>query len=154
MIADGGVKRDGALLEALLFGGDTVMLGNAFAGTIETPGETVHKSVLLPESQKAVKVAFKVFRGMASIGAIVDRLDVEDADMLDLETLGAEGLEVSVPARGSARAITQDMVKHLCSAVSYGGARSLGELKELFWKEPEKYLIKLTEAGRRESYDR
>jgi IMP dehydrogenase/GMP reductase len=74
--------------------------------------------------------------------------------MLDLETLGAEGLEVSVPARGSARAITQDMVKHLCSAVSYGGARSLGELKELFWKEPEKYLIKLTEAGRRESYDR
>jgi IMP dehydrogenase/GMP reductase len=79
---------------------------------------------------------------------------VEDADMLDLETLGAEGLEVSVPARGSARAIMQDMVKHLCSAVSYGGARSLRELKELFWKEPEKYLIKLSEAGRKESYDR
>ena len=45
MIADGGIRRDGALLEALLFGGDTVMLGNVFAGTIETPGETVHKSV-------------------------------------------------------------------------------------------------------------
>jgi IMP dehydrogenase len=154
LIADGGVRRDGALLEALLFGGDAVMLGNAFAGTLETPGETVHKSVLLPESQKAVKVAFKVFRGMASIGAIVDRLDVEDADSLDLETLGAEGLEVSVPARGSARSIVQDMVKHLCSAVSYGGARSLAELKELFWKQPERYLIRLSEAGRRESYER
>ena len=154
MIADGGVRRDGALVEALLFGGDTVMLGNAFAGTVETPGETVHKSVLLPESQKAVKVAFKVFRGMASIGAIVDRLDVEDVDILDLETLGAEGLEVSVPSRGSARSIVQDMVKHLCSAISYGGARSLAELKELFWKQPERYLIKLSEAGRRESYER
>jgi IMP dehydrogenase len=154
LVADGGVRRDGALLEALLFGGDTVMLGNAFAGTIETPGETVHKSVLLPESQKAVKVAFKVFRGMASIGAIVDRLDVEDADSPDLETLGAEGLEVSVPARGSARSIVHDMVKHLCSAISYGGASSLAELKQLFWKQPERYLIRLSEAGRRESYER
>ena len=154
LIADGGVRRDGSLVEALLFGGDTVMLGNAFAGTVETPGETVHKSVLLPESQKAVKVAFKVFRGMASIGAIVDRLDVEDADSLDLETLGVEGLEVSVPARGSARSIVQDMVKHLCSAISYGGANSLAELKELFWKQPERYLIKLSDAGRRESYER
>jgi len=110
--------------------------------------------VLLPESQKAVKVAFKVFRGMASIGAIVDRLDVEDADSPDLETLGAEGLEVSVPARGSARSIVHDMVKHLCSAISYGGASSLAELKQLFWKQPERYLIRLSEAGRRESYER
>ena len=69
LIADGGIRRDGAIIEALLFGGDTVMLGNAFAGTAETPGETVHKSVVLPESQKVVRVPFKVFRGMASIGA-------------------------------------------------------------------------------------
>jgi IMP dehydrogenase len=154
MIADGGVRRDGALLEALLFGGDTAMLGNAFAGTLETPGETVHKSVVLSESQKTVKVPFKVFRGMASIGAIVDRLDVEDADSLDVETLGAEGLEVSVPVRGSARAIAQDMVKHLCSAVSYGGAGSLAELKALFWADPQRYLIRLSAAGRRESFER
>ena len=52
----------------------------------------------LPESQKVVRVPFKVFRGMASIGAMVDRLDVEDADAVDVDTLGAEGLEVSVPA--------------------------------------------------------
>ena len=105
LIADGGIKRDGAIIEALLFGGDTVMLGNAFAGTTETPGETVHKSVVLPESQKVVRVPFKVFRGMASISAMVDRLDVEDADSVDVETLGAEGLEVSVPLRGSARPV-------------------------------------------------
>ena len=56
------------------------MLGSAFAGTEETPGEVVQKSVVLPESQKTVKVPFKVLRGMASIEAIRDRLDVEDAD--------------------------------------------------------------------------
>ena len=80
IIADGGIKRHGALAEALLFGGDCAMLGSAFAGTEEAPGEIVHKSVVLPESQKTVKVPFKVLRGMASIEAIRDRLDVEDAD--------------------------------------------------------------------------
>src|SRR5439155_12609503 len=74
LIADGGVRRDGSVAEAFLFGGDTVMLGSAFAGTEETPGETVLKPVLMPESQKIVRVPFKVFRGMASIGAVRDRL--------------------------------------------------------------------------------
>ena len=105
IIADGGVKRHGALIEALLFGGDCTMLGSAFAGTEEAPGEVVHKSVVLPESQKTVKVPFKVLRGMASLEAIRDRLDVEDADTVELEAIGAEGMEISVPARGSARTI-------------------------------------------------
>jgi IMP dehydrogenase len=154
LIADGGIKRDGAIIEALLFGGDTVMLGNAFAGTTETPGETVHKSVVLPESQKVVRVPFKVFRGMASIGAMVDRLDVEDADTVDVETLGAEGLEVSVPLRGSARPIIAGMLKHLSSSVSYGGAAGLRELKSMFWDKPEDYIVKLSTASRRESFER
>jgi IMP dehydrogenase len=154
LIADGGVKRDGAVIEALLFGGDTVMLGNAFAGTAETPGDTVHKSVVLPESQKVVRVPFKVFRGMASISAMVDRLDVEDADVVDVETLGAEGLEVSVPLRGSARPVIAGMLKHLASSISYGGAASLSELKKMFWEKPNEYIIKLSSSGRRESFDR
>src|SRR5204862_3523423 len=66
LIADGGVKRDGAFAQALLFGGDSVMLGSAFAGTEETPGEIVLKPVVIPESQKVARVPFKVFRGMAS----------------------------------------------------------------------------------------
>jgi IMP dehydrogenase len=154
LIADGGVKRHGAFVQALLFGGDTVMLGSALAGTTETPGDVVQKPVVVPESNKTVRVPFKVFRGMASLQAIVDRLDVEDADAADVEALGAEGMEISVPARGSVRPILRDMLKHLCSAISYGGASSLPELQEMFRKEPERYVIRLTEPSRRESFDR
>jgi IMP dehydrogenase len=154
LIADGGIKRHGAIFEALLFGGDTVMLGSMFAGTEETPGEVVQKSVVLPDSQKTVKVPFKVLRGMASIQAIRDRLDVEDADTADVEALGAEGTEVSVPARGSVRPIVQDILRHLCSSISYSGATSLEEIKTLFWKDPFHFLIKLSASGKRESYDR
>jgi IMP dehydrogenase len=154
LIADGGVRRDGSIALALLFGGDCVMLGSAFAGTQETPGEVVLKPVVIPESQKVAQVPFKVFRGMASIGAIRDRLDLEEADQVELEALGAEGLEVSVPARGSVRTVIRDMLKHLCSAVSYGGASSLQELRERFWAEPERYLVRLSDAARAESYQR
>jgi IMP dehydrogenase len=154
IVADGGVKRDGGLTEALVFGGDSVMLGNAFAGTEETPGEVVLKSVLMPESQKMVQVPFKVFRGMASLAAVRDRLDLEEADPREVEALGAEGLEVSVPARGSARHVIHDMLKHLCSAISYGGASSLSELRQKFWSRPEAYLIKLSDASRVESFER
>jgi IMP dehydrogenase len=154
VIADGGVKRHGALAEALLFGGDCAMLGSAFAGTQEAPGEIVHKSVLLPESQKTVKVPFKVLRGMASLEAIRDRLDVEDADKVELEAIGAEGMEISVPARGSARTIVREMIKHVCSSISYGGAASLCELRASFWAAPETFLIKQSASARRESYER
>jgi IMP dehydrogenase len=154
IIADGGIRRHGGIAEALIFGGDCTMLGSAFAGTEEAPGEIVHKSVLLPESQKTVKVPFKVLRGMASLEAIRDRLDVEDADRVELEALGAEGMEISVPARGSARTIVRDMIKHLCSSISYGGASSLAELRRMFWADPTKYVIKQSASAKRESYER
>jgi IMP dehydrogenase len=154
LIADGGIKRHGALALALVFGGDCAMLGSAFAGTEEAPGEIVHKSVLIPESQKSVKVPFKVLRGMASLEAIRDRLDVEDADRVELEAIGAEGIEISVPARGSARTILREMIKHLCSSISYGGADSLRGLRDAFWREPERFLIKQSASARRESYER
>ena len=154
LIADGGVKRHGAFVQALTFGGDTVMLGSMLAGTTETPGDIVQKAVVVAESQKTVRVPFKVFRGMASLQAIVDRLDVEDAEAADVEALGAEGMEVSVPARGSVRPLLRDLVKHLCSAISYSGASSLGEMQERFRKNPERYVIKLSESARRESFDR
>jgi IMP dehydrogenase len=154
LIADGGVRRDGALAQALLFGGDSVMLGSAFAGTEETPGEIVLKPVVMPESQKVARVPFKVFRGMASVGAVRDRLDLEDADPRELEALGAEGLEVSVPARGSVRSIIRDMMKHLCSAISYGGVVSLREFRGKFWSDPQRYLIRLSQASQAESFER
>jgi IMP dehydrogenase len=154
LIADGGIKRHGSILEALLFGGDTVMLGSMFAGTEETPGEVVQKAVVLSDQQRTVKVPFKVLRGMASIQAIRDRLDVEDDDVIDMEAIGAEGTEVSVPARGSVRPIIHDILKHLCSSISYGGARSLAELRQMFRADPMKYLVKLSASAKRESYER
>jgi IMP dehydrogenase len=154
LIADGGIRRDGAVALALLLGGDCVMLGSALAGTEETPGEIVLKPVLLPDSQKIVQVPFKVFRGMASIAAVRDRLDLEDADPRELEALGAEGREVSVPARGSVRAVLRNMVRHLCSAISYGGASSLGEFRDAFHADPRRFLIRLSPAARLESYER
>jgi IMP dehydrogenase len=154
LIADGGIKRDGGIAEALLFGGDSVMLGSAFAGTHETPGEIVLKSVLMPDSQKVVQVPFKVFRGMASLAAVRDRLDLEEADAQEVEALGAEGLEVSVPARGTVRLVIQEMLKHLCSSISYGGASSLSELQTQFRSHPERYLIRLSAAARTESFQR
>jgi IMP dehydrogenase len=154
VIADGGIKRHGAIAQALLFGGDTVMLGSAFAGTQETPGDVVMKPVLMPDSQKVVQVPFKVFRGMASLAAVKDRLDLEDADAHEVEALGAEGLEVSVPARGSVRTVIHDMLKHLCSSISYGGASSLTELREKFEADPSRYLVRLTTASRHESFTR
>ena len=154
LIADGGIKRHGSILEALLFGGDTVMLGSMFAGTEETPGDVVQKTVLLPDQQRSVKVPFKVLRGMASIQAIRDRLDVEDDEVVDLEAIGAEGTEVSVPARGSVRPIIQDILKHLCSSISYGGAKSLGELRQMFRDDPMRYLVKLSASSKKESYER
>jgi IMP dehydrogenase len=154
LIADGGIKRHGAILEALLFGGETVMLGSMFAGTEETPGDVVQKSVVLPDQQRSVKVPFKVLRGMASIQAIRDRLDVEDDEFVDLEAIGAEGTEVSVPARGSVRPIIHDILKHLCSSISYGGAKSLVELRQMFRDDPLKYLVKLSSSSKRESYER
>src|SRR5205085_9213707 len=122
--------------------------------TEETPGDIVMKPVLIAESQKVARVPFKVFRGMASVGAVRDRLDLEDAGPNEVEALGAEGLEVAVPARGSVRTIIQDMLKHLCSSISYGGATSLGELREKFWANPDQYLVKLSAASRAESFNR
>ena len=59
-----------------------------------------------------------------------------------------------MPARGSARPIIRDMLKHLCSSISYGGASTLAELRQRFWADPQRYLIKVSASGRRESYER
>ena len=58
------------------------------------------------------------------------------------------------PRAASARTIVRDMIKHLCSSVSYGGAASLGELRSLFWADPDKFLIRQSPSARRESYER
>jgi hypothetical protein len=59
-----------------------------------------------------------------------------------------------VPARGSVRPILRDMLKHVCSAISYGGASSLAELQQRFRENPQRYVIRLSESSRRESFER
>ena len=105
LIADGGINRDGALSHAPV-GGDTAMLGSAFAGT-RRPRRGGPEAGHPARDAAHGEVPFKVLRGMASVGAIQDRLDLEDADDADIEALGAEGREISVPARRSVRIISR-----------------------------------------------
>ena len=63
-------------------------------------------------------------------------------------------MEVSVPLRGSARPVLQEMIKHLCSSISYGGGASLADVRRRVTTDPGRYLIRLTESSRRESYER
>ena len=155
IIADGGIRRHGGIAEALLFGGDCTMLGSAFAGTEEAPGEIVHKSVLLPESQKTVKVPFKVLRGMASLEAIRDRLDVEDADRGRARGARCRG---HGDQRAGARLRADDRPRHDQAPVLVDQLRrrrqprascgpSSGRIRE-------RYLIKQSASARRESYER
>jgi IMP dehydrogenase/GMP reductase len=59
-----------------------------------------------------------------------------------------------VPARGSVRMEIHDMLRHLCSSISYGGASSLSELREKFDASPEQFLVKLSASSRAESFQR
>jgi len=59
-----------------------------------------------------------------------------------------------VPARGSVRPIIHDILKHLCSSVSYGGARNLAELRAMFHEAPLRHLVKLSASAKKESYER
>ena len=59
-----------------------------------------------------------------------------------------------MPARGSVREVIGDMLKHLCSAISYGGAHSLHDLRTQFAANPGRFLVKLTDASRTESFQR
>jgi hypothetical protein len=52
------------------------------------------------------------------------------------------------------RPIIQDILRHLCSSISYGGANSLADLRHKFWADPFRYLIKLSASAKRESYER
>ncbi len=136
LIADGGVKRDGALVQALLFGGDTVMLGSALAGTIGDAGR--HRAEAGRRSRVAQDRA-RAVQGVSRDGvAAGDRRSARRRGCRSCRRRGARrrGDGNRVPARGSVRPMLRDMLKHLCSAISYGGARSLGELQEMFRTDP------------------
>jgi len=147
IIADGGVKDDKDIFLALACGASTVMLGSALSGTDEAPGKVIE--------DPASGLKLKIYRGMTSPQAVLESLYEATEEEVDraLET-PAEGQEIQVPYRGRVEDILGRIRGHLRSAVSYAGGRSLAEVRERIVADPLRYLIPLSEASRRESYER
>jgi IMP dehydrogenase len=147
IIADGGVRQDKDIFLALVCGASSVMLGSVLSGTDEAPG------TLIEDPASGHKM--KIYRGMTSPQAVFQALYESDEDPAeDAFDTPPEGQEIQVPYRGSVIDIVQRIRGHLRSAVSYAGARSLEEARGAIVQDPLRYLIPLTEASRRESYER
>ncbi len=139
VISDGGIKNSGDITKAIAAGAHSVMLGGLFAGTEESPGETV-----LFQGR-----TYKVYRGMGSIGAMQSRgareryfQDVE----ADPDKLVPEGIEGRVPYKGALSALVYQLVGGLRSGMGYCGCRSIDELRT------KATFVRITNAGLRESH--
>jgi IMP dehydrogenase len=138
IVADGGVRNSGDLTKALAAGAETVMVGSLLAGTEESPGRTVLRS----------GGRFKVYRGMASLGAAEARVQRETSeDVLDelAAAVVPEGVEAVVPYRGSLSDVLFQQVGGLRSGMSYLNARTLPELRA------NARFVRMSDAGRAES---
>ena len=121
LIADGGLRYSGDVVKALAAGGDCVMCGSMFAGTEESPGETIIYS-----GRK-----FKAYRGMGSIDAMAagskDRYFQDDK--VELKKLVPEGIVGRVPYKGTLSETVYQLVGGLRSGMGYCGAKDLQALK-------------------------
>jgi IMP dehydrogenase len=137
IIADGGIKFSGDITKAIAAGASSVMIGGLFAGTEESPGETV-----LFQGR-----TYKVYRGMGSLGAMErggrDRYAQGDRPP---QKLVPEGIEGRVPYRGTLSGIAYQLVGGLRSGMGYCGCRTIGELQK------KARFIQVTQAGLRESH--
>jgi IMP dehydrogenase len=138
LIADGGIKYSGDVTKALAAGADVVMIGSLFAGTDESPGETV---IFQGRS-------YKIYRGMGSLEAMKvgsrDRYCQED---VDLECkLVPEGIVGRVPSRGKLSDVVFQLMGGLRSGMGYVGASTLGELKA------KARFVRISPAGLKESH--
>lgn len=138
VIADGGIKLSGDIVKALAAGGDCVMLGGLLAGTEETPGEVI----------EAFGKKVKTYVGMGSLSAMQrgssDRYF--QGGEKDLKKLVPEGIEATVPYKGSMSGIIYQMMGGLRSGMGYCGCKSVQELKE------NAQFVKITNAGLNESH--
>src|ERR1700726_1570401 len=137
VIADGGIKYSGDISKAIAAGAAVTMLGGLFAGTEESPGETI-----LYQGR-----TFKSYRGMGSLGAMqagsADRYAQEGAPR---GKSVPEGVEGRVPYKGSLAALTDQLVGGLKSGMGYCGVATLAELQE------RSRFVRITVAGLRESH--
>ena len=137
IIADGGIKYSGDLSKAIAAGASAVMIGGLFAGTEESPGETV-----LFQGR-----TYKVYRGMGSLGAMErggrDRYAQKDRPV---QKLVPEGIEGRVPYRGTMSGVVYQLVGGLRSGMGYCGCRTIAEMQK------KTCFIQVTQAGLRESH--
>ncbi|MDD3878836.1 MAG: IMP dehydrogenase, partial [Syntrophomonas sp.] len=135
IIADGGIKYSGDIAKAIAAGADTVMLGNLLAGTDESPGET----------QIFQGRSYKVYRGMGSLGAMVqgssDRYFQEDA-----QKLVPEGIEGRIPYKGYVSETIFQLIGGLKAGMGYCGVENIGEMQN------KTSFIRITNAGLIESH--
>jgi IMP dehydrogenase len=137
LIADGGIKFSGDITKALAAGADSVMIGSLFAGTDESPGETI-----LYQGR-----TFKSYRGMGSLGAM--QQGSRDRYGQDQEAPGKlvpEGVEGRVPYKGSVAAMVTQLVGGLRSGMGYCGVGTIADL------QTRTYFLKITEASLREGH--
>ncbi len=136
LIADGGIRYSGDIVKAIAAGADTVMLGSLFAGTEESPGERVFFQGR----------AYKVYRGMGSLGAMKARYSSDRYSQEQLEKFVPEGIEGRIPFKGPLSDVVYQLVGGLRSGMGYTGSRNIKELQE------KGKFIKITYAGLRESH--
>ena len=124
LIADGGVRYSGDIAKAIGAGAGAVMIGNMFAGTDDSPGEIVYR-----QGER-----FKEYRGMGSIGAMMERAGSSrdrygQHQVHDAAKLVAEGVEAQTPYRGPTVNMINQLVGGLRSAMGYVGAADIRELQ-------------------------
>ena len=137
IIADGGIRYTGDMVKALAAGANCVMMGSIFAGTEESPGETI-----IYEGRK-----FKGYRGMGSIGAMGqgsgDRYF--QGDNVDAKKFVPEGIEGRVAYKGTLSEIVYQYVGGLKAGMGYCGAKTIKDLQKATF-------VQITNAGMRESH--
>ena len=137
IISDGGIRYTGDMVKALAAGATCVMMGNMFAGTEESPGETI-----IYEGRK-----FKQYRGMGSLGAMAqgssDRY-FQDAEA-DVKKFVPEGIEGRVAFKGSLKEVVHQFTGGLRAGMGYCGASNIKALQQA-------QFVKITNAGMSESH--
>ena len=141
LIADGGIRYSGDVAKAIVAGADCVMMGSAFAGTDEAPGETI-----LYQGR-----SYKSYRGMGSIGAMqkgsADRYFQDNGGNNPNTTkLVPEGIEGQVPYKGSVVGIIFQMAGGLRASMHYCGCATIAEMQS------KAEFVEITSAGVRESH--
>jgi IMP dehydrogenase len=135
LISDGGVKFSGDITKAIAAGADAVMMGSLFAGTDESPGETI-----LYQGR-----TFKSYRGMGSMGAMAQG----SSDRYSQEPNGKlvpEGIEGRVPYKGPLSDLVYQLVGGLRAGMGYCGSGTIAELQE------KANFLRVTVAGVREGH--